>query len=90
MADESIQWHQKWLLLMQMLFFFLNYAVDPRKVTLPNGAAIYFLVKEGAPYVPNPELAKILPAINRTAMETFRNAYGISVSQVGVGDERSR
>lgn len=59
---------------------------DARKLTLPSGTVIYILVKEGSPYLPNPELAKILPAVNRTAMEHFRNSYGISVSQASKTD----
>lgn len=38
--------------------------------------------------MPNPELAKILPAVNRTAMEHFRTTYGISVTQVRAGPAR--
>ena len=57
-------------------------AVDARMFTLPNGSPIYVFVREGLVYIPNPELAKILPAISRTAMENIRNSYGITVYQV--------
>ena len=40
--------------------------------------------------MPNPELAKILPAVNRTAMEHFRTTYGISVTQVRGEGQRSK
>ena len=50
--------------------------------SLANGSPIYVFVREGLVYIPNPELAKILPAISRTAMENIRNSYGITVYQV--------
>ena len=56
--------------------------VDTRRLTLPNGNHLYLLVKEGVAHLPNPELAKILPAVSRTAMEHIRNSYGITVEQV--------
>ena len=59
-------------------------SVDARMFTLPNGSPIYVFVREGLVYIPNPELAKILPAVSRTAMENIRNSYGITVYQVGV------
>ena len=57
--------------------------VDARRLALPNGSSIFVLVKEGVIYLPNPELAKILPAVSRTAMDHIRNSYGITVTQVG-------
>jgi hypothetical protein len=59
-------------------------SVDARMFTLPNGSPIYVFVREGLVYIPNPELAKILPAVSRTAMENIRNSYGITVYQVRV------
>ena len=64
-------------------------AVDARMFTLPNGSPIYVFVREGVVYIPNPELAKILPVVSRTAMENIRTTYGITVYQVlvhGMGD----
>ena len=52
---------------------------------LPTGITIYLLMKDGIPHLPNPELGKILPAVNRAAMEHFRKAYGITVTQVREG-----
>ena len=66
---------------MYSYLFFLP-AVDARMFTLPNGSPIYVFVREGLVYIPNPELAKILPAVSRTAMENIRNSYGITVYQV--------
>jgi len=59
--------------------------VDARRLSLPNGQQIYFIVRDGMALLPNPELAKILPAVSRTAMEHIRNTYGISVEQVSNG-----
>ena len=56
--------------------------VDARRVTLLGGNFLYVIVKDGVALLPNPELAKILPAVSRTAMEHIRNSYGISVEQV--------
>ena len=56
--------------------------MEARKLSLPNGVVLHILVKEGVVFFPNPELAKVLPAVNRTAMEHFRNSYGITVTQV--------
>ena len=62
----------------------ISVLVDARQVVLPNGHFLYVIVKEGMALLPNPELAKILPAVSRTAMEHIRNSYGISVEQVSV------
>ena len=51
-------------------------------ITLANGSPIFVFVREGVVYIPNPELAKILPVVSRTAMENIRTTYGITVYQV--------
>lgn len=56
--------------------------VDARTLTIPGGKIIILIIREGVPYIPNPELAKILPNVTRTAMEVIRNTYGIIVEQV--------
>lgn len=56
--------------------------MDARRIDLSSGITIYVLVKDGVIHLPNPELGKILPAVNRAAMEHFRKHYGISVTQV--------
>ena len=67
------------------MYCYLFPTVDARMFTLPNGSPIYVFVREGLVYIPNPELAKILPAVSRTAMENIRNSYGITVYQVSPG-----
>lgn len=56
--------------------------VDARSLTVPGGKTIMVIVRDGVVFIPNPELAKILPNITRTAMEVIRNTYGIVVEQV--------
>lgn len=62
----------------------LSRTVDARSLTVPGGKTIMLIIREGVAYIPNPELAKILPNVTRTAMEVIRNTYGIVVEQVSL------
>lgn len=54
-------------------------SVDARRLTLPNGSNLTLLVRDGVVYIPNPELAKLLPSITRNVMESLRSTYSITV-----------
>ena len=65
----------------QTLLFSLSSGTtaDARRLTLPNGSSLTLLVRDGVVYIPNPELAKLLPSITRNVMESLRSTYSITV-----------
>ena len=60
--------------------------VDARRLTLQGGLQIIVLIKGGEAFIPNPELAKVLPVVSRTAMDQIRTQCGVTVTLASKGE----